>query len=191
MSIKVAGFGGQGVLLLGQLLAEMGMREGLDVSWLPSYGPEMRSGSAHCYVTLAHQRVSTPVASHPDVLLAMNEISLRKFAAEMRPGSLIIYNHDRVPEDFAAPEGVQVGCVPASNIADGLGATKAANIVLLGALLAETGAMPAAVAEQVIASSIKNTKLLDINRKALEAGQQFIATQRWMKAVSQPDGFAG
>src|SRR5579862_4682563 len=78
LGIKIAGFGGQGVLLLGQVLAEMGMREGLEVSWLPSYGPEMRSGSAHCHVCLSKERIGSPVLSRPKVLIAMNESSLRK-----------------------------------------------------------------------------------------------------------------
>ena len=86
LTINVAGFGGQGVLLLGQLLAETGMREGLEVSWLPSYGPEMRSGSAHCYVGLSKERIGTPLTDHPDVLIAMNELSLRKFVSQVPPG---------------------------------------------------------------------------------------------------------
>jgi 2-oxoisovalerate ferredoxin oxidoreductase beta subunit len=95
-NIKVAGFGGQGVLLLGQLLTEMGMREGLEVSWLPSYGPEMRSGSAHCHVCLSKERIGSPLISHPDVLIAMNEVSLRKFAHQVVPGGVIIYHRDRL-----------------------------------------------------------------------------------------------
>src|SRR5208283_1221004 len=79
LTVKIAGFGGQGVLLLGQILAEMGMHEGREVSWLPSYGPEMRSGSAHCHVCLSNERVGSPVIEHPDVLIAMNEPSLDKF----------------------------------------------------------------------------------------------------------------
>ena len=136
-TIKVAGFGGQGVLLLGQLLAEMGMREGLEVSWLPSYGPEMRSGSAHCHVCLSKERIGSPLISHPDVLIAMNEISLRKFAHQVAPGGIIIYNRDRLPADFALPQA-QVICIPASEIADKLGSTKVTNIVMMGALLEET-----------------------------------------------------
>src|ERR1700739_2925682 len=85
LRVNIAGFGGQGVLLLGQILAEMGMRAGREVSWLPSYGPEMRSGSAHCYVCLANERVGSPLAEHPDVLIAMNEISLHKFAKQVGP----------------------------------------------------------------------------------------------------------
>ena len=103
LGIKIAGFGGQGVLLLGQLLAEMGMREGLEVSWLPSYGPEMRSGSAHCHVCLSKDRIGSPVLSRPDVLIAMNEISLRKFAAQVAPGGTIIYGREQLPEDFPSP----------------------------------------------------------------------------------------
>ena len=101
--IKIAGFGGQGVLLLGQFLAEMGMREGLEVSWLPSYGPEMRSGSAHCHVCLSKDRIGSPVLSRPDVLIAMNEISLRKFAAQVAPGGTIIYGRERLPDDLVHP----------------------------------------------------------------------------------------
>jgi 2-oxoisovalerate ferredoxin oxidoreductase beta subunit len=85
-TIKVAGFGGQGILLLGQLLADMGMREHMEVSWLPSYGPEMRSGSAYCDVTLSHERIGTPLVSRPQVLVAMNEPSLRKFGPHVPAG---------------------------------------------------------------------------------------------------------
>ena len=85
VTVKFAGFGGQGVLLMGQLLAEMGLREQMEVSWLPSYGPEMRSGSAHCHVTLSHERIGTPLISRPEVLVAMNELSLRKFAPTRQP----------------------------------------------------------------------------------------------------------
>ncbi|MGA7706462.1 MAG: thiamine pyrophosphate-dependent enzyme, partial [Acidobacteriaceae bacterium] len=90
VKIKLAGQGGQGVLLLGQLLIEMGMREGLEVSWLPSYGPEMRSGSAHCHVCLSSEPIGSPLVSHPDVLVAMNEVSLRKFAHEVAHGGVIL-----------------------------------------------------------------------------------------------------
>jgi 2-oxoisovalerate ferredoxin oxidoreductase beta subunit len=128
-AIKIAGFGGQGVLLLGQLLTEMGMREGLEVSWLPSYGPEMRSGSAHCHVCLSKERIGAPLISHPDVLIAMNEISLRKFAHQVSPGGLILYNRDQLPADFAVPQARAI-CIPAAEMADKLGSTKVTNIVL-------------------------------------------------------------
>jgi 2-oxoisovalerate ferredoxin oxidoreductase beta subunit len=187
--IKVAGFGGQGVLLLGQLLTEMGMREGLEVSWLPSYGPEMRSGSAHCHVCLSKQRIGTPLISHPDVLVAMNEISLRKFAPQVAAGGLILYNAARLPEDFQLPPA-RVICIPASEMADKLGSTKSTNIVMMGALLEETECLLPATADGVLETKVKKVALKEINRKALAAGRDFIDHYVRVGAVSQPDGFA-
>ena len=188
MTIKIAGFGGQGVLLLGQLLTEMGMREGLEVSWLPSYGPEMRSGSAHCHVCLSKERVGSPLISHPDVLLAMNEISLRKFAPQVDPSGLIIYNRDTLPADFTT--AARVICIPASEIADRLGSAKVANVVMMGALLEETECLAASTAMAVIQAKVKKVELLETNRKALQAGHDFIDNQVRTGAVTQPDGFA-
>ena len=189
-TIKVAGFGGQGVLLLGQLLTEMGMREGLEVSWLPSYGPEMRSGSAHCHVCLSKERVGSPLISHPNALVAMNEISLRKFASQVAPGGLILYNRDSLPADFVVPPKVRVICIPASEMADKLGSTKTTNIVLMGALLEETECLAPGTAMGVIQDKVKKVELLETNRKALAAGRHFIDEHAHLEAVSQPDGFA-
>ena len=189
LNLKIAGFGGQGVLLLGQLLTEMGMREGLEVSWLPSYGPEMRSGSAHCHVCLSKERIGSPLISHPDVLIAMNEISLRKFAAEVLPGGLILYNNERLPEDFVMPQA-RVVSIPASAMADKLGSTKVTNIVMMGALLEEVECLSSETAMRVIETKIKRVDLLETNRKALTTGQNFIDNQVRVGAVSQPDGFA-
>jgi len=189
LGIKIAGFGGQGALLLGQLLAEMGMREGLEVSWLPSYGPEMRSGSAHCHVCLSKDRIGSPVLSRPDVLIAMNEISLRKFAAEIAPGGTIIYGRASLPADFSPPQA-QVVCIPASEIADKLGSAKVANVVILGALLEETECLSSATADKVLEAKVKNPALLDLDRKALDAGRVYIDHTVSIGAVTQADGFA-
>jgi 2-oxoisovalerate ferredoxin oxidoreductase beta subunit len=189
LRINAAGFGGQGTLLLGVLIAEMGMREGLEVSWLPSYGPEMRSGSAHCYVCLSHDRIGSPLVPEPDVLVAMNEISLRKFGPQVVPGGTIFYNRESLPPDFSAPQA-HVICIPASEIADRMGNAKVANVVMLGALLEETECLPVAQALSVIQNTVKKSALLELNRKALEAGRQFIDQQVHVGAVSQPDGFA-
>jgi 2-oxoisovalerate ferredoxin oxidoreductase beta subunit len=185
--IKVAGFGGQGVLLLGQLLTEMGMREGLEVSWLPSYGPEMRSGSAHCHVCFSKTRIGSPLASRPDVLVALNEPSLRKFAAQVAPGGLILYNAERLPLDFQLPQA-RIICIPASEMADKLGSTKAANIIMLGALLEETECLLAATANGVLETKVKKAALKEINAKALTAGHDFIDHYVRVGAVGQPDG---
>ena len=189
MTIKIAGFGGQGALLLGQMLTEMGMREGLEVSWLPSYGPEMRSGSAHCHVCLSKERIGSPLISHPDVLIAMNEISLRKFAHSVKPEGLILYNRDTVPPDFEPPAG-RVISIPASEIADKLGSAKTANVVMMGALLEETECLSIDIATEVIKKRVKKAELLDVNRMALGAGREFIRNQVWKGAETQADGFA-
>ncbi len=175
-TIKVAGFGGQGVLLLGQFIAEMGMREGMEVSWLPSYGPEMRGGSAHCHVSLSHTRIGSPLISRPDVVIAMNEISLRKFAPQVREGGVILYNRSEAPQNFAAPNARLI-CVPASEIADVIGSAKVANIVMLGALLQQTGCLPVATANAVLEKTVKNQKLLELDRQALAAGADYIQKQ--------------
>jgi Pyruvate/2-oxoacid:ferredoxin oxidoreductase gamma subunit len=168
----------------------MGMRAGMEVSWLPSYGPEMRGGSAHCHVCLSHTRIGSPVISHPDTLIAMNEISLRKFAPQVREGGLILYNRSELPEQFSAPQA-RVICVPASEIADLLGSPKVANIVLLGAWLQETGCLPENSAQAVLERTVKNAKLLELDRKALAAGADYMQKHLSDRtAVPQPDGFA-
>lgn len=188
LSLKIAGFGGQGVLILGQLLTEMGMREGLEVSWLPSYGPEMRSGSAHCHVCLSKDRIGSPLVSRPHVLIAMNEISLRKFAPQVPAEGLILYNSSSLPPDFEC--AARVIPIPASEIADKLGSVKSSNIVLMGALLEETQCLAPATALEAMNAKLHKASLEEINRKALEAGRRFIDEQVWTGPETQPDGFA-
>jgi 2-oxoisovalerate ferredoxin oxidoreductase beta subunit len=189
VTVKFAGFGGQGVLLMGQLLAEMGLREKMEVSWLPSYGPEMRSGSAHCHVTLSHERIGTPLISRPEVLVAMNELSLRKFASSVISGGLILYNRDKLPDDFSVTHA-RVVCVPASDIADRLGSTKVANVVMLGALLEETECLPSDTAIEVLEATVTNPKLLELDRQAIKAGRDYVDTEVEVGAVAQPDGYS-
>jgi 2-oxoisovalerate ferredoxin oxidoreductase beta subunit len=186
-TIKVAGFGGQGVLLLGQLIAEMGMREHMEVSWLPSYGPEMRSGSANCHVTLSHERIGAPLINHPEVLVAMNEPSLRKFGPQVKTGGVILYNGRTLPEGLHY-EGVTVDCVPANEIADQIGSAKVANVVMLGALLEATDCLPFTAARDVLSGMVKNPKLAEMNERALEAGRNHVDTEVLVGAVAGPDG---
>ena len=174
---------------MGQLLAQMGLREHMEVSWLPSYGPEMRSGSAHCHVTLAHDRIGTPLISQPQVLIAMNELSLHKFAATVASGGLILYNGTTLPEGFTAPQA-RVVCVPASAIADKLGTAKVANVVMLGALLEETECMPTESAVSVLQATVKNPKLLELDLQAISSGRDYVDNEIEVGAVSQPDGYS-
>jgi 2-oxoisovalerate ferredoxin oxidoreductase beta subunit len=186
-TLKIAGFGGQGVLLLGQLIAEMGMREHMEVSWLPSYGPEMRSGSAHCHVTLSHERIGTPLVSHPEVLVAMNEPSLRKFGPQVKSGGVLLYNGHKLPEDLKF-EGLTVACVPANEIADQIGSAKVANIVMMGALLEATDCLPVTTAQEVLRGLVRNPKLAEMNAKALEIGRKYLDSQVPVSTVARQDG---
>jgi len=175
--VNIAGFGGQGVLLLGQILAEMGMRAGREVSWLPSYGPEMRSGSAHCYVCLAKERVGSPLVEHPDVLIAMNEISLHKFAKQVGPHGTVLYNSAKLPAGFP-PQQCMIYCIPASEIADKLGTTKATNMVMLGALLELTHTLPKESAFALLKAKVRNQKLLTVDCQAIDEGMECLRKQR-------------
>jgi 2-oxoisovalerate ferredoxin oxidoreductase beta subunit len=173
LRVKVAGFGGQGVLLLGEIIAKIGMRVGMNVSWLPSYGPEMRSGSANCHVCLSDERIGSPMVDHPDVLVAMNEISLRKFASHVLKGGTILYNREAVPAGFSAPQA-HVLCLPASDLADKLGAAKAANMIMLGALAELTGMLPLDSITATLEKAIRNKALLEVDKKAIETGREFV-----------------
>ncbi|MGB2635105.1 MAG: 2-oxoacid:acceptor oxidoreductase family protein [Candidatus Acidiferrum sp.] len=177
LRVNIAGFGGQGVLLLGQILAEMGMRAGREVSWLPSYGPEMRSGSAHCYVCLASERVGSPLAEHPDVLIAMNEISLHKFAKHVGAHGTILYNSAKLPDGFP-PQEAMIYCVAAAEIADKLGTTKATNMVMLGALLELTHTLPKESAVTLLQAKVRNRQLLEVDCQAIDAGIANLRQQR-------------
>jgi hypothetical protein len=117
----------------------------------------MRSGSAHCHVSLSEERIGTPLISHPDVLVAMNEISLRKFAQQGAPGGVILYNRDRLPPDFVLPPA-RVIFIPASEIADKLGSTKVTKLVLMGALLEETECLSPATAMGVAGDQNQETR---------------------------------
>ena len=132
-----------------------------EVSWLPSYGPEMRSGSAHCHVCLSKERIGSPLVTHPEVLVAMNEQSLRKFAPTVAPGGLILYNRDSLPEDVVIAHA-RVICVPAAEIADRLGSAKVANVVMLGALLEETECLSPETAMAVIETMVKKPEASDL-----------------------------
>ena len=121
LRIKVAGFGGQGVLMLGEVLAEAGLESGYEVSWLPSYGPEMRSGTSNCHVRFRSRPIDSPLVSRPNVLLALNEPSLRKFLPAVEPGGIVLYNGRRFPEDCARAGRPRWSRCPSPQLADQLG----------------------------------------------------------------------
>jgi 2-oxoisovalerate ferredoxin oxidoreductase beta subunit len=169
--VRVAGFGGQGVLLLGEVLAEAGLDAGLEVSWLPSYGPEIRSGTSNCHVRISGQTIDSPLVTQPTVLVAMNEPSLEKFHASVRPGGWILYNGETVPEDCKR-EDVHVLARPFTHLADELGDARAGNMVMLGALLEIAAVLPEASIDAALRRLVKHPRWVALDERALALGRE-------------------
>lgn len=163
-----AGFGGQGLLFMGKVLAYTGMLKDRKVTWIPSYGPEMRGGTANCSVIISEEEIASPMVNVPDILVAMNQPSLDKFAKQVRKGGLIIVNSSFV-KNIPALDGVEVLEVPANDIAHEIGNVKIANMVVLGVLLKRFTAFGVDDLMQALAEIVP-AKLLEVNKKAIEAG---------------------
>jgi 2-oxoisovalerate ferredoxin oxidoreductase beta subunit len=170
LHVRVAGFGGQGVLLLGEMLAEAGLDAGLEVSWLPSYGPEIRSGTSNCHVRISRQSIDSPMVAHPNLLVAMNEPSLRKFVASVKPGGWIFYNGEALPADCAR-EDVRVMAMPFTHAADELGDPRVCNMVMLGAVLEATGSLPQVSVDAALRRLVKHAKWIELDERAIERGR--------------------
>ena len=170
LRVRVAGFGGQGVLLLGEVLAEAGLDAGLEVSWLPSYGPEMRSGTSNCHVRLSRNEIDSPMVTNPDVLVAMNEPSLRKFYKSVPAGGWILYNGDVYPSD-CEQDGVHVLACPFTQVANELGDARACNMVMLGALLEIAGVLQDVNIDAAFKRLVKSPRWMELNGRALAKGR--------------------
>ncbi len=173
LQVRVAGFGGQGVLLLGEILAEAGLDAGLEVSWLPSYGPEMRSGTSNCHVRLSTEPIDSPLVARPDVLVAMNEPSLHKFYASVRPGGWVLYNGEALPGGCNRSE-LHVLARSFTDVANQLGDTRALNMVMLGALLECTGTLPQESVDEALHHLVKSAKWLELDERALVRGRELL-----------------
>jgi len=173
-NILIAGFGGQGVLFAGKCLAYTGLTEGMNVSWLPSYGPEMRGGTANCSVILSDSPVGSPIVSNPNVLIAMNLPSLDKYEDETVKGGKIFVESTLISRKVNR-EDVSAYYIPATKIATELGTPTLANMVLLGKVLKETSAVTYDNIEIGLKKVIpaKKADMLDINLKAIKAGYDF------------------
>lgn len=171
LQVRIAGFGGQGVLLLGEVLAEAGLDAGLEVSWLPSYGPEMRSGTSNCHVRLSSAPIDSPLVGAPSVLIAMNEPSLRKFDKSVRAGGWIIYNGEEFPADCERDD-VHVIAAPFTHLADELGDARACNMTMLGALLELAGVVPQSSIDAALRRLVKNPRWMELDERALERGRR-------------------
>jgi 2-oxoisovalerate ferredoxin oxidoreductase beta subunit len=175
LRVKIAGFGGQGVLMLGEVLAEAGLDAGLEVSWLPSYGPEMRSGTSNCHVRLATRPIDSPLVSRPNALVALNEPSLRKFLASVEPGGWVLYNGTALPDGCGRTD-VHTIVQNFTQLADELGDARAGNMVMLGALLEATDVLYRECIGTALERLVKNPRWLEIDRQALERGRELART---------------
>ncbi len=175
--IIIAGFGGQGVLMLGKLLAEAGMNEGKQVTWLPSYGPEMRGGTANCNVIISDEAIGAPIVTEATGLIAMNLPSLDRFESSVLPGGWLLLNSSLIPR-APSRRDLRVLSIPANDIAQRQGSPKVANVVLLGACLALCNPVQKASVASAIEEVLGKTRqhLLSINLNALEAGIEAAAT---------------
>lgn len=171
LNLLLAGFGGQGVLFAGKLVAYAGLIEGRELSWLPSYGPEMRGGTANCSVCLSDEPIGSPLVLEPDVLVAMNQPSLDKFIDSVVPGGTVIVDSTMIA-NVPERDDVTVHRVPATQLAEEAGLKGLANVILVGKLLKEVGFCCPDALDEAIVKSIppKREKLLEPNRKALAIG---------------------
>ena len=173
LRIVFAGFGGQGLLFAGKVVAYAGLIDGRQVSWLPSYGPEMRGGTANCSVTLSDDPIGSPLITDPNVLIAMNQPSLLKFESEIVPGGIALIDSTlvtRVPER----DDIKVFSVPATRMAEEEGLKGLANIVLVGKMLKETGFCSEETIEAAIRKAVPPRKaaLIEKNLQALKLGME-------------------
>ena len=175
-SIVIAGFGGQGVLFAGQLLAYAGMDSGRHVTWIPSYGPEMRGGTANCTVIISDEPVGAPIVSRPDVAIVLNQPSFEKYEPLVKPGGLLVVNSSLITAETTRTD-IDAVYVQANRIADEWGTIKMLNMATLGALLAKRpDILSLEVIEQALSDHLPVTKahLIDGNCQVLQQGYQSV-----------------
>jgi 2-oxoisovalerate ferredoxin oxidoreductase beta subunit len=178
--LLVAGFGGQGIMLLGIAAAQAAMIEGYQTSWIPSYGPEMRGGTANCAVRIADEPIGSPLVSEPTILMAFNRPSLEKFAPRVKPGGLIFYDSSLIDVEPGRPDCLQIP-VPFTQLADGMGNTRFANMIALGALCGYTNLLPEEALYEALPAVIKRRQFLGQNREAIAKGME---AGRQLRAIS-------
>lgn len=167
-----AGFGGQGILSMGKFLAYAGLDENLNVSWLPSYGPEMRGGTSNCSVIVSDEYIGSPLVTDATSVVVLNRPSLDKFESIVVPGGVLIMDSDLVNREPVRTD-IEVIKIPAQTAAEEVGSTKIANMILLGALVEKTGIMPMEALLKALRDHGKE-QFYDLNKRALEKGAEYI-----------------
>jgi len=175
MSLIAAGFGGQGLMVLGQLVAYTGIEEGRYVSWIPSYGPEMRGGTANCCVIVSSDEIGAPVVATADVIVVMNQPSFEKFKNDVKPGGILLYNSDLIKAEGTRSD-IRVISVPANTIAQGAGSDKVANIAMLGAAVAASGIVDDKACIEILKEKLgkKKPEFLPMNLDTYEKGKALV-----------------
>ncbi len=173
--IIFSGFGGQGALFVGQLITYAGMHAGWEVTWIPSYGPEMRGGTAHCTVILSDQPIGSPLIRNPTIAVALNPESMTKYEPLVKPGGLLVVNSTLVRRS-ATRDDITVVSVPANDLASELGNVKMANVVLLGAMLAHEPIVSLEAVDKVLDEHLEGTKrrFIEPNKRALRQGAAYV-----------------
>jgi 2-oxoglutarate ferredoxin oxidoreductase subunit gamma len=174
--IIIAGFGGQGIMLTGRLLAQTAMERGLEVTYMPSYGAEVRGGTSNCMVIIAEKKIACPLVVKPDSLIVMNKASLNKFGPRLKNNGLLIMNSSLIDTGPQLDNSIEIITVPADELAIELGSPKSANMVALGAYLQKRGQFTADGAAQALPAVLARRyhKTLPVNTKALHRGAEFI-----------------
>jgi 2-oxoglutarate ferredoxin oxidoreductase subunit gamma len=170
--VMFAGFGGQGILLSAKILAHTAMEAGYEVVWIPSYGPEMRGGTAYCMVIMSDRPIGSPIVKNPQHLVAMNRPSLEKFAPVVKPGGVILINASLIPIR-SQRDDVDELAIPVNDIAIEAGSIRSANIVALAAFVARSGILPVeSLRESVKKEFARKAKLIPLNMDAIDRGIQ-------------------
>jgi 2-oxoglutarate ferredoxin oxidoreductase subunit gamma len=190
--VLIAGFGGQGILLIGQLLAEAAMREGLFATWFPSYGPEMRGGTANCTTIYSDEEIGSPIAARVDLAIVMNQPSLERFGRIVRPGGLLLVNQDMVPTTCDR-EDIRIAYIRAAQLAAGAGAERVSNVVMLGALLGVAPGIRISTVDEAIREVIgrKRPDLIEVNLRALRVGSEAVQSLIGVPAAAERRAPAG
>ncbi|HEX2986990.1 MAG TPA: 2-oxoacid:acceptor oxidoreductase family protein [Chloroflexota bacterium] len=176
--IIIAGFGGQGVLFAGMVLAHAAMRCGLNVAWIPSYGPEMRGGTARCTVIISKEEIGSPIVNHPSAAVVMNEPSLAKYGPRVLPGGTLVINRSLARAPFTRPD-IRIVEVGANEVAAELGSERAANMVALGALLGSVGCLAVEDVEAAMPEALGPVKerFVEVNCGAIRRGIALVREQ--------------
>lgn len=174
-SIVIAGFGGQGALFAGQLLAYAAMQQEKEVTWLPSYGPEMRGGTANCTVVIGDEPIASPLVRQPDCVIALNLPSADKYEPRVKPGGLFLVNSSLVIRPLTRQDVTNI-LLPANELAEKAGDLRVANLVMLGALIALSGVLPLRAVDAALVTWLpeRHRALLETNRRALHEGALYV-----------------